>query len=174
MEGNFAQIRDRISTYAYWPDKQFKVSSGGTEQEESIAQKLRQYWADDSISNASKLEGFEFDLSGFDPMNTSNREVTKISVALEEMGIIDCATGSWLRGAGSEFNDQGNQINKDKKTNAFEYFDNSFKFLKGYIAKGHDFAKETLTSLNTAIAVLLALQERAQASRSTSLIDTQV
>jgi hypothetical protein len=115
MDENLAQIRERISTYAYRPDKQFRVSSGRTEQEEGIAQKLRQYWADDSVSNASKLEGFEFDLSGFDPMNTSSRELVKISIALEEMGIIDRTTGSWLCRVGSEFNDQGDQINKGKK-----------------------------------------------------------
>lgn len=174
MIENFGLIKDRISAYTYVPDRQFRTSSGRSVEEESIAQKLRQFWADDSISNSSKLEGFEFDLSGFDPESTSSRELISISVMLQKMGIIDHITGSWLGAVGSELNDQGNQINMDKKTNAFEYFDRSLEFLKGRITEGHDFAKETVTTLKTAMTVILALQERAQFSRTPSLIDTRV
>jgi hypothetical protein len=174
MIENFGLIKDRISAYTYVPDRQFRTSSGRSVEEESIAQKLRQFWADDSVSNSSKLEGFEFDLSGFDPMKTSSRELIKISLALEKLGIVDQTTGSWLGRVGSEFNDQGNQINMDKKTNAFEYFNNNLEFIKGYIAEGHDFAKDTLTGLNTVITVMLALQERAQASRTAGMIDDRV
>lgn len=173
MIENFGLIRDRISAYNVVPDRQFRVHSGRSIEEEGVAQKLRQFWADDSIPNAVKLEGFERDISGFDPENTSSREIGDIAVALYRLGIIDHTTLSWLGAVGEDFDTQGNQINMDKNANAFERFNGNLEFLKGYIAEGHDFAKDTLTSLNTAITVLFALQERAQTSRAASLVDTK-
>jgi len=173
MIENLGLIRDRISTYNVVPDRQFRTTSGFTVQEESVTQKLRQYWADDSISNADKLQGFDLDLKDFDPRSASYKELSEISRALTDLGIIDHTTASGLRSAACEFDEQGNQINMDKKVDVFEYFDMSLEFLKKHIAEGHDFAKDTLTKLNLDITVMLALQERAELSRSSSMINTK-
>jgi hypothetical protein len=174
MYGNLELVRDRIAFYTREPDSRYRGSSGWTPEEESITQKLRQYWADDSIPNEVKLLGFEIDLSTFDPRNTSYMELNKIALGLEALGIIDFTTGGVLTKADLEFDSQGNQINKDKKVDIFECLDFQLKHIKAYIAEGHDFANDTLVKLEAGIKVMLALDERAKASRGISLVNVKI
>ena len=173
MLENLALVRERISSYTRDPDSRYRGSSGWSAEEESITQKLRQYWADDSISNEVKLRGFDMDLSTFDPRNTTFMELNKIALGLEALGIIDFTTGGVLTTADLEFDRQGNQINKDKKVDIFECLEFQLKHLKAYIAEGHDFANDTLVKLNAGITVMLALDERAKASRRGSLVNIE-
>lgn len=122
MIQNFVEIRQRLSAYTVAPDDRFRTRSGATEQEESIKTKVRQYWADTSISNAEKLKGFDMDLSGFDPRNTTNRQLREIGNTLADMGIVDYATSGWLSGIDVDFDAQGNEISLDKKVNMYSYF----------------------------------------------------
>ncbi|HEX8595500.1 MAG TPA: hypothetical protein VF682_19825 [Pseudomonas sp.] len=174
MEQNLALVSARLAHYTREPDNQFRTSSGFTAVGETAAQKLRHYWDDKSIPNEVKLLGFEMDLSDFDPRNTTFTELRKIRIGLQELGIIDFTTGGVLDGIDLEFDAQGNQVNKDKKVDVFEFFERELKNLKKYIADGHSFANDTLIKLNTGIQVMRALDERSKFLRSTGLIDTQV
>lgn len=173
MEQNLFVVRERLANYSYLPDRQFRTLSGFSVAEESVAQKLRQYWADNSIPDEVKLQGFDMDLSKFDPRNTTFTELRQIRVGLQELGIIDFTTGGILDSADLDFDTQGNQINKDKKVDVFEYFERELEHLKKYIADGHGFAGDTLIKLNTGITVMRALDERARSLRNGVLIDTQ-
>lgn len=175
MEGLYANleiVRSRIEHYKAEPDKQFRGDSGFTLEEEAVFQKIRQYWADKTIPDDEKLRGFEMDLAEFDPRNTTFIELRTISLGLEALGLIDTTTGSVLSMVDLEFDAAGNQINMHKKVDVFDYFDGQLKFLKGYIAEGHDFANETLIKLNTGITVMLALEARAQSARGQFLVNT--
>lgn len=174
MWQNFDQICTRIRSYAYVPDNKFITSRGLPAQEANIEQKLRQYWADETIPNAIKLEGFDIDLSGFDPENTSNEFMRKVTVKLYEMGILDNGTTGWLCGVDCEFDSVGNEINIGKKTNIFAYFDRHLEFYKDEISAGRNGVRDAQASLYTAISVVMALQERAKEKQPASLIDTKV
>jgi hypothetical protein len=172
MYDNLERVRDRIAYYNPKPDARYRGDSGFNVEEENIAQKIRQYWADTTISNEEKLLGFEMDLADFDPRNTTFMELNRIALGLEALGIIDGTTGGVLTNIEIDYDSNGNQINKDKRVNVFETFDRSLEFLKGYIADGFDFANDTLIKLNAGITVMLALEARAQASRDARLVDT--
>ncbi|MDB6143016.1 MAG: hypothetical protein JWP80_2060 [Pseudomonas sp.] len=172
MWENFDVVSARIKDYAYAPDGKFKTVRGLPALEENVEQKLRQYWADKTVPDSKKLEGFEYDLSKFDPKNISNREIRQISVALEEMGIIDRVTGTWLSATNLEFDRYGNEINIDKKVNLFKHYDFCLGVYEQEISAGLTFLTDVQTSLYTAISVVMALQERAKAPPSVSLIDT--
>jgi hypothetical protein len=174
MWENFDRVNDRISHYTCVLDKKFKTPRGLPAQETNLEQKLRQYWADKSVPNAKKLEGFEYDLSTFDPRNTTNKEMTKIRAALENMGVIDRSTGCSLDGVDVEYDRFGHEIKTDKRVDLFAYFDRNLKIYESEIAAGRTFLTETRTALYTAISVVMALQERGKASRSASLINTKV
>ncbi|WP_447649131.1 hypothetical protein [Pseudomonas abietaniphila] len=171
MLQNFMEIRQRLRTYAVVPDQRFRTKSGAPEQEESIKQKVRQYWADSSISNAQKLKGFDLDISGFDPRNTTNRQLRQIGSALVEMGVIDWGTSGWLSGIDVEFDAYGNESSLDKKVDMFDYFERQLDFLNAYISQGQGFARDTLTKLNTVISVTMALEERARTPPEKSLVN---
>lgn len=173
MWENFDLVSDRFKSYVYTPDNKFKTPRGLPEQETVLEQKLRQYWADETIPNSKKLEGFDYDLSKFDPKNTSNKEMTQIRVALEKMGIIDRSTGCCLDSADLEFDRFGHEINMDKKIDLFSYYDRCLKVYEGEISSGLTFLTETRAGLYTAISVVMALQERAKELRATGLVDTK-
>ncbi|WP_397449732.1 hypothetical protein [Pseudomonas sp. NA-150] len=172
MWENFDVVRDRLSSYKVYPEAKYKTVRGLPMQEQNLEQKVRQYWADKSISNAEKLKGFDLDLSKFDPRNTNNMELRKISNALESLGIVDQSTGGWFGGANLEFNSLGNEINKYKKVDLIEYFDGHLEFYKRELSSGYSIVKDAQTSLYTAISVLQALKEYALEVRANSLVDT--
>ncbi|MFJ4141281.1 hypothetical protein [Pseudomonas sp. NPDC089734] len=174
MDENLIRVRDRLIHYELKAGERFKTDSGFKYEDEEVLQKLRQYWADETISNAVKLQGFDLDLSGFDPRNTSFNEMKGIGILLMDLGIIDQATRSGLDYAGVEFDAQGYQINKDKKVDAFEYLYHSLEFLKDGIRQGHGYMRDSVVKVDLAITVLLALEERAQKSRSASSVDTHI
>jgi hypothetical protein len=171
MLQNFAEIQRRLSSYVVVPDNRFKTQSGATEQEESIKQKVRQYWADGSISNQQKLKGFNLDIAGFDPRNTTNRQLREIGNTLADLGIIDYGTSGWLSGIDLEFDALGNETSLDKKVDMYDYFERQLSFLNKYISEGHGFAKDTLTKLKTVMSVTLALEERAKQPKEKSLVN---
>ncbi|MFJ5299543.1 hypothetical protein ACIQAL_23860 [Pseudomonas sp. NPDC088368] len=171
MLQNFSEINRRLSTYAVLPDNRFRTQSGASEQEESVKQKVRQYWADESISNKEKLKGFNLDLSGFDPRNTTNRQLREIGNVLVDMGIIDYGTSGWLSGIDLDFDAQGNEISLDKKVDMYDYFERQLGFLNKHISEGHGFARDTLTKLKTVMSVTLALEEHANTPRERSLVN---
>lgn len=171
MLQNFSEINRWLSTYAVLLDNRFRTQSGASEQEESIKQKVRQYWADESISNKEKLKGFNLDLSGFDPRNTTNRQLREIGNVPVDMGIIDDGTSGWLSGIELDFDAQGNEISLDKKVDMYDYFELQLGFLNKHISEGHGFASDTLTKLKTVMSVTLALEEHANTSRERSLVN---
>lgn len=175
MIDNYDLVGARLASYNCFPDAKYRINSGGPAQEERLSEKLRQYWADTNISNAEKLEGFDYDLSDFDPRNTTPNELIKIALALYGMGIIDDATVVGLTSAGDDFDRYGNQINMDKKVDAIEDLHRSLEFTKDRVSKGFDFSKEMLTMMTLDMTVMLALQERAEMMRKNkSLIDIKV
>ncbi len=166
MNQNHLQIQQRLSTYGDKPDRRFITDSGYTVQEESVKQKMRQYWADDSISNGTKLKGFDMDLTGFDPRKTTNRELREIAGRLADLGLIDYATAGGLSGIDLEFDADGNEISQDKVVDAFAFFQRNLEVLQKKIKEGHDYARDTVTKFNTDISVMLALEEFAKSSRN--------
>lgn len=173
MLQNFDLVSTRIKSYVCFPDNKFKTSRGLPAQEAEVEQKLRQYWADKTIPNSKKLEGLEYDLSKFDPENTSNKEMRKITELLASMGILDYGTTGWLDGVDLEFNHFGDEINIGKKTNLFANFDRQLKIYESEISAGKVFLNDEKTSLYTAISVVMALQERAKELRPAGLVDTK-
>jgi hypothetical protein len=170
---SFDAVQARLEDYVYVPDKNFKLThTGFPSMEAGLAQKSRQYWADKSIPNEVKLEGLDFDLSAFDGENTTTREMMALSVALEELGVVDRDVGSIIGGMNCDFNSAGNQINFGKKIDAFAYLAIALDDIKKYIDEGHGFAKPVLVSMNTVLTVMLALKERAEQAKASSLIDT--
>lgn len=172
MMDNYDLVKARLESYTVMPDKNFRVETDLPPEEKDIEQKVGQYWADKSISNEERLAGFEYDLSNFDPENTSNIEMRAIAWKLCDRGIIDAGTASWLGGFDVEFNSQGNEINKGRKKDLFASFNRSLEFYKTEISAGNTNLKNVQRSLSTALLVLLALQERAQITRDKTLIDT--
>lgn len=171
MYSNLEVVRDRLAYYDRGPDMQFRTQSGFEREEEDVFQKVRQYWADERIPNEVKLLGFEMDLSNFDPRDTTFMELRTIRIGLQALGIIDPTTGGCIDGIDLEFDAMGDQINKDKRVNVFDYYERSLDFLKGYIADGHGFAEGTLVKLNTGITVMRALEERAKHQQLKAGID---
>lgn len=173
MIQNFSEIRQRLSSYAVTPDAKYRTNSGAPEQEERIKQKVRQYWADTRISNAEKLEGFELDISGFDPRRTTSRQLKDIGSVLVDMGIIDDGTFRIISKIDVEFDAQGREISLDKQVDVYAYFEKQLESLNKYISKGNDVAKDTLVKTNTAISVLLALEEHAQKKSGKLLVSVR-
>ncbi|WP_297832356.1 hypothetical protein [Pseudomonas sp.] len=171
---NFDTLQARLTDYVYIPDSKFKLTNTGfSSVEAGLAQKSRQYWADKTVTNEVRLEGLDFDLSAFDGENSTTREMMALSVALSELGVIDEGVCSIIGTMNCEFNSSGNQINFGKKIDAFAYLRFVLEDTKKYIEEGHGFAKQVLVSMNTALVVMLAIKERAEASRANALIDTK-
>ncbi len=171
---NFETIQMRLTDYVYVPDSKFKLTNTAfSSVEAGLAQKSRQYWADKTVANEVKLEGLDFDLSAFDGENSTTREMMALSVALSELGVIDEDVCSIIGAMNCEFNSSGNQINFGKKIDAFAYLRFVLEDTKKYIEEGHGFAKQVLVSMDTALVVMLAIKERAEAAKVKSLIDTR-
>jgi hypothetical protein len=172
MYDNLERVRDRIAYYNPEPDARYRGDSGFNVEEENVAQKIRQYWADTTISDEEKLLGFEMDLADFDPRNTTFIELRGIALGLLALGIIDGTTAGVMTNIDLDYDSEGNQTNKERRVDVFDNFDFHLRFLKGFIADGNDFANCTLIKLNAGITVMLALEARAQASRDARLVDT--
>lgn len=162
MEDAFIRINDRLAHYTARPDPAFRTESGYKSDEEAVMQKLRQFWADESIPNDVKLSGFELDLADFDPRNTSFNEMKTIGLLLLDLGIVDSATRSGLDYAGVEFDRNGMQINKDKKVNAIAWLHMNLDFLKKEISEGHGYARDGLVKFELALTVMLALEDKSK------------
>lgn len=171
MIGNLSKVQERLRVYSAVPDKQFNVRSGLNPQEEAVKQKVRQYWADRSIPDVKKLEGLNINLAGFDPRKTSNRQLREIGVLLAEQGIIDGDLIGTMGGINVEFDALGKEINIDKEVNAYEFFTDHFVRLQGAIKQGNEMAKGAVVDLNTAVSVLMALEEHAKRPRERSLVN---
>ncbi|MGV8919523.1 MAG: hypothetical protein ACOH2R_17280 [Pseudomonas sp.] len=174
MIDNFNLISQRISSYFCAPDGSFKASMGYSAFEENVAQKLRQFWADKNIPNSEKLKDFDYDLSEFDPENTSFIELRDITNAMYDAGLIDDMSSSFLAGQGCEYNSLGNQINMDKKINVIEHLRLDIEHLNVLISEGRDYAKDTLTCINLSVTVILVLKERAEMMRASSLVHVKI
>jgi len=171
MIGNLSKVDQRLKTYFAVPDKRFEVKSGLSPQEEAVKQRVRQYWADDSISNIKKLEGLNLDLSGFDPRKTSNKQLRDIAAILAEVGIIDGDLVGVVSGIDVQFDSQGKEVNMTQQVNAYQFFEKELGVLRDVIAEGNEFAKGALVELKTAISVVMALEEYAKSPRERSLIN---
>lgn len=171
---NTELISQRLTGYHCFLSKEFKTVMDRGPTDEFTLQKLRQYWADESIPNVDKMKGFDYDLSTFDPRNTSRGELRKIASALAEKGIIDGVVASRLGGMNCEFDTNGREINIDKPLDAIKFLDEGLDFLKGYIAEGRDFAKDELLFTKTTISVILALQEHAKATKPKGVVSVKV
>lgn len=172
MMDNYDVSSARLDSYMCFADKKFRGTSDLSSQEKDVQQKIRQYWADESISNEAKLADFDMDLSGFDPENTSNLKMRDITQQLYDRGIVDPATLRFLDAINTEHNNLGNEINKGRETNLLAHFDDCLGFYKKEISSGRCYMKDVQSSLMTAISVLRALQERAQLDKSKFLINT--
>ncbi|TDV69813.1 hypothetical protein [Pseudomonas sp. LP_7_YM] len=171
MIGNLSKVQERLKFYTVVPDNRFSVNSGLSPSEEAAKQKVRQYWADQDIPNVEKLAGLNLDLSGFDPRNTSHKELRSIAFILADLGIVDGGLIGSLSDMNIELDNAGNKINVDKRVNAYAFMDRSLEFLKKHISEGGDHAKGALIDMNTAITVLMALEERAKTPLVKSLVD---
>lgn len=171
MIGNLSKVQERLRVYSAVPDKQFNVKSGLNPHEEAVKQKVRQYWADKSIPDVKKLEGLNISLTGFDPRRTSNRQLMEIGVLLAERGIIDGDLIHAMSSVEVEFDALGNQINRDKEVNAYQFFTEQFGQLQGAITEGNEMAKGAMVDLQTAVSVLMALEEHAKRPRERSLVN---
>ncbi|MEB0042739.1 MULTISPECIES: hypothetical protein [unclassified Pseudomonas] len=171
MISNFDLVSKRLDSYVCFPDRKFRGTSDLPSLEKDVEQKIRQYWADESISNEEKLADFDIDLSTFDPRSTSNLKMRVLCQQLYDKGLVDGSSLGFLDAINTEHNSLGNEINKDRPTNIIAHFDLCLAFYKQKIAEGYDDVKDVQSSLMTAISVLRALQERAQMDSDKSLID---
>ena len=171
MIGNLSKVDQRLKTYVFIPDKRFEVKSGLSPQEEAVKQRVRQYWADDSISNVKKLEGLNLDLSGFDPRKTSNKQLRDIAAILAELGMIDGDLVGVVSGIDVQFDSQGKEINMTQQVDAYQFFDKELGVLRDVIREGNEFAKGALVELKAAISVVMALEEYAKSPRKRSLVN---
>lgn len=174
MMDNYDVLSARMDSYVWYTDSKFRGTSDLPSQEKDVQQKIRQYWADESISNEAKLADFDMNLSGFDPENTSNLKMRDITQQLYDKGMVDPSSLRFLDAINTEHNSLGNEINKDRKTNLLAHFDDCLEFYKKEISSGRHYMKDVQSSLMTAISVLRALQERAQLDKSKFLINTTV
>lgn len=171
MIGNLSKVQERLRVYIAAPDKQFNVRSGLSPDEEAVKQKVRQYWADTSISNMKKLEGLNIDLAGFDPRRTSNKELREIAAILVDRGIIDGDLMSSVAAIDVQFDSTGKEINIGREVNAYQFFERELGVLKDVIAEGNEFAKAALVELKAGISIMKALEEYAKTPRVKSLVN---
>lgn len=174
MIGNLSKVEARLKTYVVIPDKRFAVKSGLTAPEEGIKQKVRQYWADDGIANARKLQGLNVDLRGFDPRRTTSKELLSVTTILSDLGMIDDDLVNTIAGIELAFNDEGTVINRDKEIDVYTCFERNLAFLEKHVARGDAFAKGALVDLKAAIAVVMALEESGKTPRAPSLVNIRV
>jgi hypothetical protein len=171
MIGNLSKVQERLRVYAAPPDQRFNVKSGLSPQEEAVKEKVRQYWADQSVPNVKKLEGLNISLAGFDPRRTSNKQLMEIGVILAERGMIDNDLIGSMSSIDVEFDAQGNEINMDKEVDAYQFFERQLGILHDVIAEGNDVAKGALVELKTSISIIMALAEYAKGPRPRSLVN---
>ncbi|MFK3969899.1 hypothetical protein ACI2KS_04135 [Pseudomonas sp. NPDC087358] len=174
MIGNLSKVQERLRVYAAPPDQRFNVKSGLSPQEEAVKEKVRQYWADQSVPNVKKLEGLNIDLKGFDPRHTTPKELRSIGFILEDLGIIDSDLIGAMSSIDIQFDSQGNEINMDRQVDAYAFMERHLEFLGKHIAQGNDYAKGALVDTTASIAILMALEERAKTPRLKSLVNIRV
>jgi len=174
MIGNLNKVHERLKVYVAVPDKQFAVKSGLSPNEESVKQKVRQYWADENVSNSKKLEGLNISLTGFDPRKTSYTELRDIAMILADRGIIDGDLVGVFAGIDVQFDAMGKQIGMDREVDAYAFFARELGVLSDVIYEGNVAAKGALVELKTSIAVMMALEEYAKAPRKMSLVNIRV
>ena len=174
MIGNLSKVQERLRVYAPAPDKRFNVKSGLSPHEEALKQKVRQYWADQNISSAKKLEGLDVSLAGFNPRKTSNNQLRDIAMILADKGIIDEDLVGVISRIDVKYDALGREKDMDRQVDAYRFFDRQLTDLRKVIAQGNDFAKGALVELKTSISVLMALEEYAKAPRKKSLVNIRV
>jgi hypothetical protein len=174
MIGNLSKVDQRLKTYFAVPDKAFEVKSGLSPQEEAVKQRVRQYWADKSIPESKKLEGLNIDLSGFDPRNTSNRQLLEVGTLLAEQGLIDTDLVRSLSNLNAKFDASGENISMDTALNAYDYLTSQFERLTDSVYKGNETAEGELIEINASLSVLMALEKYAKAPRERSLVNIRV
>jgi hypothetical protein len=171
MIGNLSKVQERLSVYVAGPYKRFETISGLSTEEQAVKQKVRQYWADESISNIKKLQGLNIDLAGFDPTRTSNRQLREIGAVLAERGIIDEGLVDAMSSVNIEFDADGNEINREKEVNAYAFFDKELGVLHDLMSRENEVANGALEELRTVISVVMALAEYANTPRERSLVN---
>ena len=171
MIGNLSKVQGRLESYVAVPDKQFNIKSQTNSPGAEEKEKVRQYWADQDISNVKKLQGLNINLRGFDPRHTTSKDLFAVATMLSDLGIIDEDLVSTIANIDVEFDNQGNEIYSDKVVDAYAFFDRSLEFLKKHISQGDDYSKATLVDLNAAIAVVKALEEYGKTPREKSLVN---
>jgi hypothetical protein len=171
MIGNLSKVQGRLESYFAAPDKRFSIKSQANTPGAQVKEKVRQYWADPDVSNVKKLQGFNINLRGFDPRNTTSKELFSVATMLSDLGIIDEDLVSTIANVDVEFDNQGKEIYSEKQVDAYAYFKQSLEFLKKHISNGDDYSKSTLIDLNAAIAVVKALEERGKTPLAKSLVN---
>lgn len=171
MIGNLSKVQERLRVYVAGPYKRFETISGLSTEEQAVKQKVRQYWADESISNIKKLQGLNIDLAGFDPTRTSNRQLREIGAVLAERGIIDEGLVDAMSSINIEFDADGNEINREKEVNAYAFFDKELGVLHDRMSRENEVANGALEELRTVISVVMALAEYANTPRERSLVN---
>lgn len=171
MIGNLSKVQERLGVYVAAPYKRFEGTSKLSPDEQAVKQKVRQYWADESISTIKKLQGLNIDLSGFDPTKTSNRQLREIGAVLAERGIIDDGLIDAMSSINIEFDADGKEINMDKEVNAYAFFDEELGVLRDLMSRDNGVAQDALGELKAVISVVMALAEYANTPRERSLVN---
>lgn len=174
MIGNLNKVQERLKTYAVVPDKRFTVRSGLTGPEEEVKQKVRQYWGDNDITNVKKLQGLNIDLRGFDPRRTTAQELHSVATILSDLGIIDDDLVNTIADIDKDFNNVGEEINRDKEIDVYACFERNLEFLEKHVARGDEYAQSTLVDLKAAIAVVMALEEAGKNPQARTLVSIRV
>jgi len=174
MIGNLSKVQGRLESYFAVPDKRFSIKSQANTPGSEVKEKVRQYWADPDISNVKKLQGLNINLRGFDPRNTTSKELFSVATMLSDLGIIDEDLVTTIASIDVEFDNQGKEIYSDKAVDAYAFFNQSLEFLKKHIAQGDDYSKATLIDLNAAIAVVKALEAHGKTPRAQSSVSIRV
>jgi len=166
------KVMARVSPYVPRADNSFRTSSGYTAQEEEASARLRQYWADKNIPIEEKLRGLDFDFTGFDARNISDRELLKVGLALCDAGLLDNTGLSLITSPGVFFNAQGLQINRDVKVDAIAYVKQQLEIITKIVRGGDSVSKDMIPKQKFALTVLEGLQEYKNSFKKNNLIDT--
>jgi hypothetical protein len=171
MIGNMSKVQERLSVYVAAPYKRFEANSELSTEEQAVKQKVRQYWADESLSNIKKLQGLNLDLAGFDPTRTNNKQLREIGAVLAERGFIDEGLVDAMSSIDIEFDADGKEINMEREVNAYAFFEKELAALHDLMNRENDVAKDGLVELKTVISVVMALAEYANTPREHSLVN---
>lgn len=174
MIGNLGKVDNRLKMYWAAPDKRFEVKTGLTPHEETVKQRVRQYWSDQTIPVAKKMEGFNINLSGFDPRRTTNRQLLEISVLMAESGLIDDDLAASLSRLDARFDEKGNTVDMDREIDAYEFLSSQLSRLGTSFFEDNEIAKGEMIEVRASISILKALETFARAPRERSLVNIRV